>query len=384
MSRGRRPPWAAVAVALMVLTVTGLHPGSTASAGTGALTAAAPGDSPTFTLGTVPSVAGFPVTLDGVTALTDRNGRAHFRTAVTEQDLAHRVALTEAVLTIDGESVRVRADRVYDSRTDPVLALDMSWRVRWTFARPDGTPVDPATIGAMKVKSETGEIVRTTATERPWLQGNRVIKRAGGMEIKDLRWSVQEVDYTGSNVVNASQQVFYPAKRQDVGIELLFFRLSVRVQDALYGFTTGDAVKLVYPNGSSRRFPLDDAGRLTVPALPRGHYDLVILGAGPALSRPLAVSRDQSLDMSFHSWVDIASILGALAALAIGLALFGWVRRRRSRADRPHPRHRAAGLRWHRRRHPLPAADAPTDVDAHPPGSPEASGVAPSWGSRSA
>jgi hypothetical protein len=189
-----------------------------------------------------------------------------------------------------------------------------------------------------------------------------VVKRTGFMEVKNLRWSVQQVTFAGSNVVNASQQEFFPAEQQDVDVGLLFFRLDLQVHDAMFGFSSGSAIDLVYPDGETRRFGLDDGGRLSVPELPRGDYTLTIVGPGPPMSRPLAVSRDQSVDLAFHSWLDVLTVLAAVLGLAGALALSGRIRRRDTAED---PRHRGPRRRLVRRNHEgEPASDPSTDEGA--------------------
>jgi hypothetical protein len=330
MKRGTRPRtrWSlglVVAVLATQVGLIGVAPGA----------AAAPGDALTFSLGTTPPIAGFPLTLDGVTAKTDADGVAHFRPKSSDLALEDRVDLTkEAVLRIHGQDVKLVADRVYDSETGtPLVSLAQFFLVSFRYLRPDGSKVDPSEIGDVVLRSETGQRVTVNPKKPEWLQGTRVIKRTGEMQNKRLRWSVLTVEYSGSNVVNAAQQVFEPATTQKVDIDLLFYRLDVQVHDAIFGFETGDGIELVYPDGGRHRLALDEHGALSVAWLPRGKYTLRILGSGPGMERPLAVTSEQVLDLDFYSWLDIGTVLGGLLLLAGGLALTGRIRRRRDRAD---------------------------------------------------
>jgi hypothetical protein len=283
-----------------------------------------------ITIGTVPAVPGFPVVLDGVTSLTDAQGSAHFiAPPPSEPDLlADRITLEEAELSYGGQQVRVAADRLYPSTTAPMLALSLSYLVRFGFRDEGGKAVPATSIQGMKVKSVTGQLLHPTPGTGTWLQGSRVIPTREGLRIKKLEWSLQEVTFRGSNVINASQQRFVPADQQDVMVELLFFGMTLHVHDALFGFSDGWAVALTFPDLQTRRYPLDEHGRLRLGSLPRGNYTLTILGPGLRLKRPLAVSRDQDLDLSFHSWWDVLTVLGGGAALAAGLGLVGRARRR--------------------------------------------------------
>ncbi|MFP5369606.1 MAG: hypothetical protein ACLGI3_02505, partial [Actinomycetes bacterium] len=187
-------------------------------------------------------------------------------------------------------------------------------------------------IETITVKSPTGEIVDLPAAGVTWLRGSRAVSTGTTLVPDQLAWAVQQVEFAGSNVVNVSQQRFRPAEQPSVDLTLLFFSLDLRVRDALFGHPQGGAVELAYPDGHTERFDVDDDGRLSVTTLPRGQYTLTILGPGPAMSRPLAVSRDQDLELAFYSWWDIGALVGALATLAVGLAATGAYRRRRQAA----------------------------------------------------
>ena len=67
---------------------------------------------------------------------------------------------------------------------------------------------------------------------------------------------------------------------------------------------------------------------MNLPSLPRGDYSIVVEGPGPLMARPVAISRNQVLDLKFYSWLDIGLVGGFLAAFAIGTLCLGWWRRR--------------------------------------------------------
>lgn len=313
-----------------------------------------------ITIGTVPPVAGFPVILEGVTSITDAAGKAHFTT--TEEGLSEHISLNEATLTVDGRQVKVAASRVYYGANGDAarLALDLSYQVKFDFSSMNGEAVDDSVIDSVTVKSVTGAVEKLPAHQVNWLQGSRVVPLSGGLEVKKLDWTVQNVEYSGSNVVNASQQKFLPADSQDVVVKLLFYRVSLNVRDAFFGFSAGRAVDVVYPDGRAQRFRLDDGGVLTLPALPRGNYTVTAVGPGPAMTRPLALSRDQDVDLKFYSWLDIGALAVIVVLLAAGLPLLGW---RRRRAARRHEE--STGIP------PAPTAVPGPKVDTEPVGSPE-------------
>jgi len=283
---------------------------------------------------TVPAVPGFPVTLDGVTHRTDARGRVHFDAAPNGRPLVDRVSLTSADLVVDGQRVEAKAIRAYRFKGDAQLALDVSYLVGFTFKDSNGPPVDPSSFTTITVRSGSGQVSVLPADEQSWLLGKRAVPKASGLEEKSVDWTVQQVESGGSNVVNQSQQHFRPGKQLNVPVEVLFFGLTVQVDDGLYGsgLSLSDKVALTYPDGSTRTFPLDADGSMTVPALPRGNYTVTPLGGGLKLTHPLRISRDQRIDVQFYSWPDVASVLGVVLAIAGALA---WVGRRRRRPSTP-------------------------------------------------
>ena len=164
---------------------------------------------------------------------------------------------------------------------------------------------------------------------------------------------MQEIQFAGSNVVNASQQRFVPAEQRDVDVELLFFSMTVHMHDAFFAFPQRGSVDLAYPDGSTQRFSLGGDGTLTIPSLPRGQYTLTSVGPGPHMSRPLAISRTQDIQLGFYSWLDILSVVGIVVLFAGGLAWVGAIRRGPRPAVHRHRR------RLGRRRGVRPAALPP-------------------------
>ena len=126
----------------------------------------------------MPAVAGFPVTLDGVTAYTDDAGRARMPTG-SGPDLADRITLVEkAELAIGGAPVVVRPARIYASDRKVQIAVDVDYFVRFHFADTAGGRLDGAKIDTVVVKSETGEVVRVPAGQRA--PGCRATGSSGG------------------------------------------------------------------------------------------------------------------------------------------------------------------------------------------------------------
>jgi hypothetical protein len=305
----------ATAAALAAILVTGLPAAN-----------AAPGDDG-LVITTIPKVPGFQVTIDDETVPTDESGIAQFKTRKIK-NLNDRLKSEPQELELDGREVRVESGNVRWKNNGAAIWMNIFWPVSFTFIDVNGEPVDVDRVESVLLKSQTGEIVEASAKEATWLQGSRVVSLGGGPQNKQIQWAIQEVKYASSNVVNSAQQRFEPAETEEVVVELLFYRTKVIVKDAFFGFPIGDAVLVTSPDGRVERFPLAENGMVNLPSLPRGDYSIVVEGPGPRMARPVAISRNQVLDLKFYSWLDVGLVGGFLAAFAIGTLGLGWWRRR--------------------------------------------------------
>ena len=87
-------------------------------------------------------------------------------------------------------------------------------------------------------------------------------------------------------------------------------RRASTVRDALLGFPIGSAVRLEYPERQGRaREALGPGGELTLESLPRGDYRVSVDALGISSSRPVALSRDQEVQLQVISWLDVAVVL---------------------------------------------------------------------------
>jgi hypothetical protein len=280
---------------------------------------------------TIPEVPGFQVTIDDENEVTDKSGIARFKTRDIK-NLNERLKADPQELELDSLEVRVESGNVRWKDDGAAIWMNIFWPVRFSFIDVNGEPVDVDRVESVQLKSQTGEIVEASAKDITWLQGSRVVSLGGGPQDKRIQWAIQEVKYASSNVVNSSQQRFEPAETQEVVVELLFYRTKVIVKDAFFGFPIGDAVLVTTPDGRVERFPLAENGTVNLPSLPRGDYSIVVEGPGPQMSRPVAISRNQVLDLKFYSWLDVGLVGGFLAAFAIGTLGLGWWRRRANQA----------------------------------------------------
>ena len=174
------------------------------------------------------------------------------------------------------------------------------------------------------------------------LKASRVVRYGGGLVSKPIEWSLESVMVDGANVVTRSRRRFDPSElRGPMLIDLLFFRAHFTSKDALFGSPVGAAVLLTNPRGETTRYPLKD-GELTLPAMPRGDYTVAVETSGMAPPRPVALSRNQEVELKVITHLDMALVGGVLAVIAIGLLV----------ARRPELRRLPAGLGRRRRTRP--------------------------------
>jgi hypothetical protein len=264
---------------------------------------------------TVPPVEGVRFSYRGKTVRADSLGRVRLNVSTT--NLQRQVKVTPTPVS---RGVRAGLDRWYPKRG--VAAIAFFHRVRPRFINLQGNAVDARLVDAVRVKGSHGEQHRFRHGEREWLQVSRVVPRRGGrLRSQSLRYSVQRVTVRGSNVVNAGQQRFRPAKTPEFPIQLLLYSARFKTRDAFFGFPIGSAVRLEYPNGRVERHELGENGELLVPTLPRSDYKVTVDGPGFSFSRPVRLSRNQEVELEVLSYLDVGLALFVMAAFALGLPL---------------------------------------------------------------
>jgi hypothetical protein len=309
-----------------------------------AVAAAAPAPTPqglrAIPVRTVPAVAGIRITLGGRTVVTDSRGRARLLvpTRATRRTLVADGGLLQA-LELSGRPPRVAGVRLPDggrvafdrfrSGHDAVVALSTFYTFHPAFIGNNGRRIDPREVQSYTLKSRHGVRVTVKGAKPVELQASRVVSLRRRVVTKQIGWAVERVMLDGTNTVNRGQQRFYPARlRGTFPIELLFYRARFTSADAMFGFHVGSAIKLRYPDGTTRTYPFGRDGTVTLPALPRGEYTVDVDGPGFAPERPVALSRNQVVDLEVISYLDLALVGLGFAALLVGLVV----------ARRPHLR----------------------------------------------
>ncbi len=294
--------------------------------------AVGPEDPGVLTVQTVPVIPGARVSADGRIAEADKAGVARLPvrrfTGLEERFNAPetRVSKTRRAVL---DRVRGQLHNAFNGKVIEV-GLRTERLIKWRFVDRTGLAILPDRLTRLVLKSSTGEVVTLEGPDidKPrWLAASRTQQTSFGLMSKDIYWTVQSVVLNGAELVNRSQQRFVPDVDQEWTIELLFFEAKVQATDLLFGTPAGEGVEVTGPDGTSQRYPLGDDGVVTLPAVPRGEYQMTVFGPGISFSRPVSVSKDQDVDLMVISVLDIALVATMLLLIAVSLILIG--RRRR-------------------------------------------------------
>ncbi len=260
---------------------------------------------------TVPPVAGVQFKTKHRTYRTNRRG-------VVVLQLARGAAVRDEVKVVDKmirPGMRAHFARWYGSKT---VTFNLQYLVSFTFRDLADEPVSPSIVSTVFLKSRTGVRTAVPHGRATWLQGSRVVPFKAELVSKNIDYQIERTTVDGANVVNRAQQRFAPAKTRKIDVKLLFYGLRVRSRDALLGFPVGSALELRYPSGRTVRHDLKD-GRTQIAALPRGNYQVKVVASGISFERPVAVSRNQEVELKVISWLDILLAGLALGGVTIGL-----------------------------------------------------------------
>jgi hypothetical protein len=271
------------------------------------------GGATALTVQTVPVLEGVRFMVGGRTFRTNAFGRALVKGPAPR--LADRIRIPDTEVT---PGVRARFNRRKEGR----YLLDLLYPLRMSFRDPAGRPVNSSRVSSVTLRSSHG-VRRTMNPGRPsWLQGVRVVTTRQGYKTKRVTWVVENAIIDGSNVVNRSQQRF-DARNRHMRVELLLYTAHFSGRDALLKFPLGSQLRIEYPNGRVERHDLGDDAEVTLPSLPRGEYVVSVEGPGIRVEQPVALSREQTVDLEVLSYLDLGLSLGVLASLALGLVLLG-------------------------------------------------------------
>ncbi len=299
---------------------------------------------------TVPPVPGVTFRFLDRTFVSGANGVAAIAVTVDERNqLAHD---RSAVLSVASPTVRIDDTKratfsgwagkgTYQwSPTDPVGAIetatfDTDRLMTFRFTDQHAAPISTERVQRFAIRSNTGAVDRFAPGTARWLASTETTVGPDGPVIRKLSYSIVTAEVQRSNLVNVGQQRFTPADRAAVTVSLLFFRVTFHASDAIFGSASRGHLVLQFPDKSTKKVELDQ-GRATLTGLPRGLYQISVKGAGPANSRPLAISSSKTIQVDVVTWRDVATVLGSLVTVAILVLLMAFlVRRRHARVSSP-------------------------------------------------
>lgn len=205
-----------------------------------------------------------------------------------------------------------------------LVGFEVSYQVRPTFVDLDSQPVDPSRITSVTMKGSNGATFTFDDTEAHWLPAGRVIRLNNGLQETKILYSVMSVVIDGSNVVSQAQQRFYAEQNDVWTIKVLLYQAHFTARDALFGFPIGSGIRMEYPDGEVQSYSFDPSEGYTISGLARGIYKVTVTGAnGYAPATPIALSRDQDVELMVFSYLDMGVFLAVGIFLSVGLLLLG-------------------------------------------------------------
>jgi hypothetical protein len=292
---------------------------------------------------TIPAISGISFSMDGRQFYSDYQGKASI--FISKSGLYHLDVQTDLYSNPAQRITFGRwQDEIYQPSRDlqvpgPVdvlqIGFDVYHQVNQNFVDLDGNAFDTNRIKSITIKSAQGDIFNYQAGQQIWVPASRVNRRSTGLEVTQLLYSVINVTVDGSNVVNKAQQRFYSGADEIWKISLILYSLEVIAKDALIGSPVGESLTLMYPDGTSESFPLDQSGAAKLPSLARGIYKIKLTGTkGIDTIIPVALSRNQVINENVITYLDLGIVFGFVFLIAIGLIFVGrpWLLFPRSRS----------------------------------------------------
>ncbi|HLO31460.1 MAG TPA: hypothetical protein VK249_20080 [Anaerolineales bacterium] len=217
-----------------------------------------------------------------------------------------------------GRDIKVPLDK-------PLQAgFEVSYLVNQTFVDLSDKPVDLSRITSVTLKGSNGTTYTFEDHQPHWLPAGRVIRLNNGLQETKILYSIISVVIDGSNVVSQAQQRYYVHPNDLWSVKLLLYSARFTAHDALFGFPVGSGVHVEYPDGDVQAFVFNSQKEHQSEGLARGIYRVTVTGAkGIAPPTPIALSRDQDVQLLVFSYLDIGVLAGIGLFLSLGLLLFG-------------------------------------------------------------
>jgi hypothetical protein len=320
------------------------------------------------TLLTVPRVAGMTVTQGARTYATDRRGRVRLRVGRLQGGRRTAEGFRFATPRVHDKVVRPGVVATFArfgrraSRTRITVGVVFHYRVLTTFSDAAGRSIPSARVDRIVMRSHLGTAIVGSGGDPLMLQGSRIAQARdsprigeygpyGALRSEVIGYSVLAVVVDGSNVVNRGQIRFFPFRTPKLNIPVLFYDVTIRTVDALFGTEIGDRITIVRPDGHELVRALGRDGTVRLRRMPRGRYHVRSDTGGLGNARALTLSRPQLVEVKIVSYIDLLLLTVAGGALAAALVLIRRPRLRRRfrnalmpRAAPPGPSHPSGGI----------------------------------------
>lgn len=280
---------------------------------------------------TVPTIPGVTFELNGEQFTTDEGGFAS--TLVYE---AGEYRLDVLVDSYSNPYQRINFDRWLEEEFEPYREISVPANgiiqagfevyqlVGQSFIDPNGDLFDTQRIESFSIRSDQGDYFTFKDGSPRWIPAIRVTRRITGLEETRVLYSLLDVTIDGTNVVNKSQQRFYCSPNGNWTISLLLYSLKISAADAISGKPIGESVNVEYPDGKIKNYLLDQNGSLELDLLARGTYYIEMVGTnGLNYNSPVALSRNQDVNLKIISYMDLAIVGIVGLVVAVGLLLYG-------------------------------------------------------------
>ena len=204
------------------------------------------------------------------------------------------------------------------------VGLEVSYQAGQTFVDLDDKTVDLSRITSITLKGSNGATYTFEDNLPHWLPAGRVIRLNNGLQETKILYSVISVIIDGSNVVSQAQQRFYAHPNDVWTVKLLLYSAGFTARDALFRFPIGTGIHMEYPDGDVQTFNFNSNNQHISTGLARGIYRVTVIGAkGFAPPTPMALSRDQDVELMVFSYLDMGVLLSIGIIVALGLLFFG-------------------------------------------------------------
>jgi hypothetical protein len=223
-------------------------------------------------------------------------------------------------------------DDIFEPARDIKIPLDkplqagfeVSYPVSQTFVDLSNQPVDMSRVTSVTLKGSNGTTYTFEDHASHWLPAGRVIRLNNGLQETKILYSIISVVIDGSNVVSQAQQRYYVHPKDVWPVKLLLYSARFTAHDALFGFPVGTGIHVEYPDGDIQTFTFNSKNEHQSNGLARGIYRVTVLGAkGYAPPTPIALSRNQNVELMVFSYLDMGLLAAIGLFLSLGLLLFG-------------------------------------------------------------